>query len=454
MVLPSFPVESRALAAASSESPFKAVPAVKSLAAFLLLGLFASGCASTKPPITPPPHAFISYKAPNPGSKALRLGVKDLIDMKGEVTTAGSEFLHTHAKPAKADADCLRIARRRDVDFVGKTNLSEFAIGVSGSNDYFGTPVNPIDKTRVPGGSSSGSAVAVAEGLADVALGTDTAGSIRVPAACCGVAGLKTTFGLVSTKGVYPISPKYLDTVGPMAKDVKGLVVGMGLLQEGFDGLYAKAKAANPTAKTIRIGRLRVPKTDPAIDRAIDEMLAAKGFEVVTLDETFLHAWQQAQEDGNRVAAAASWYNNQYIEQVGAESEVGRRAKTAILFGDLVYSRKYADPAKRQQAIERRNAWQELLRATFNEVDAIALPVLRKTPLKLDNFMPGLFEGRFLKIQNTVAVNYAGVPALAVPLPLPGAKFPVTSVQFIGPERSEAALLNIGRLVEYGPSGS
>ena len=111
----------------------------------------------------------------------------------------------------------------------------------------------------MPGGSSSGSAVAVALDLADVALGTDTAGSIRVPAACCGVAGLKTTFGLVPTKGVYPISPKYLDTVGPMAKNVSGLVRGMELLQDDFDTLYAKARAAKPSAQKIRIGRLRIP---------------------------------------------------------------------------------------------------------------------------------------------------------------------------------------------------
>ena len=150
------------------------------------------------------------------------------------MTSAGSEYLYKHAKPAKEDAECLRIARKRGVTIVGKTNLSEFAVGVSGSNYYFGTPINPVAKDRVPGGSSSGSAVAVAMNLADVALGTDTAGSIRVPAACCGVAGLKTTFGLVSTKGVYPLTPKYLDTVGPMAKDVDGLVVGMGLLQENF----------------------------------------------------------------------------------------------------------------------------------------------------------------------------------------------------------------------------
>jgi amidase len=422
-------------------------PHPRTLSGLLLFALFASGCSPLvfRKPATPPPHAFISYEAPKPGDKSLRLGVKDLIDIKGEVTSAGSEFLYKHGKPAKEDAECLRIARKRNVAIVGKTNLSEFAIGVSGSNDYFGTPINPVASDRVPGGSSSGSAVAVGLDLADVALGTDTAGSIRVPAACCGVAGLKTTFGLVSTKGVYPISPTYLDTVGPMAKDVGGLVKGMELLQEDFGTLYVRAKAAKPSARQIRIGRLRVPGTDPAIDRAIDARLEERGFQVVPPGEEFLKAWEKAQRDGNLVAAAASWYNNQAIRR---EEGVGWRARMAIWFGDVVFSRKYSDEAKRQQAIARRDGWRNTLRKVFEEVDAIALPVLRKAPLKRNLFLTGIFEARFLKIQNTVAVNYAGVPALALPIPLPGESFPVTSIQLIGPPKSEAALLNIGRLIE------
>src|SRR5208282_4716619 len=123
------------------------------------------------------------------------------------------EFLVRNSPPAATDADCLAIARKRNVRIVGKTNLSEFAVAPSGLNDYFGTPKNPFDKGHklIPGGSSSGSAVAVATGSADVAFGTDTAGSIRVPAACCGIVGLKTTFGLISTKGVFPVEPKHLD---------------------------------------------------------------------------------------------------------------------------------------------------------------------------------------------------------------------------------------------------
>ncbi|HSI61632.1 MAG TPA: amidase, partial [Candidatus Saccharimonadia bacterium] len=423
---------------------------IPGIMACLLTALSVSSCSlsALRKPATPSPYAFISYREPAPGDKKLRLAVKDLIDMKGLVTSAGSEYLSKNAPPATKDAECLRnIRRRSDVTIVGKANLSEFAIGVSGSNDYFGTPINPVDRSRVPGGSSSGSAVAVGMNLADVALGTDTAGSIRVPAACCGIAGLKTTFGRISTKGVYPISPKYLDTVGPMARDVDGLVKGMELLEPGFNQEYSRAKAAKPVAKVIRIGRLRVPGTDPAIDAAIDARLAESGFQVIPLDEAFHEEWKKAQRDGNLVAAAASYYHN---DEIRKQKGVGNRARKAILFGDLVFSRKYDDEAKREEAIARREVWQKTLRKTFQKVDAIAYPVLQKAPYKRNVLFTAIFEARFMKIQNTVAVNYAGVPAVAIPIPMPDQPFPVTSVQFVGPPDSEAALLNIGRLAESG----
>jgi amidase len=217
-----------------------------------------------------------------------------------------------------------------------------------------------------------------------------------------------------------------------------------GASTENFDTLYAKAKAAKPSARKIRIGLLRVPGTDPAIDGAIDARLTERGFQVVPLGDEFLKAWEKAQRDGNLVAAAASWYNNQAIRR---QKGVGWRARLAIWFGDVVFSRKYSDEAKRQQAIGRRDEWRQTLRKTF-QVDAIALPVLRRAPLHRNWFLTGIFEARFLGIQNTVAVNYAGVPALALPIPLPGERFPVTSIQLIGPPKREAALLNIGRLIE------
>jgi len=170
-----------------------------------------------------------------------------------------------------------------NVQIVGKTNLSEFAVAPSGLNGYYGTPKNPFSKWWgfIPGGSSSGSAVAAADGPVDVAFGTDTAGSVRVPAACCGIVGLKTTFGLVSLNGVLPVEPKHLDTVGPMAKDVDHIVQGMDLLQSGFAARYRRTVAAKPLAKDIRIGRLYLGGTDPRINKAVDDALARAGFRVV-----------------------------------------------------------------------------------------------------------------------------------------------------------------------------
>ena len=193
----------------------------------------------------------------------LRVAVKDLIDVAGLPTTAGSRAIADQATPAAADAPCLAGLRaaigRGQACLVGKTNLHELAYGISGINSAFGTPVNPLDPLRVPGGSSSGSAVAVASGEADVAYGSDTGGSIRIPAACCGIAGLKTTWGRIPLDGVWPLAPS-MDTVGPMARDVAGLIAGMELLEPGFS---VAAKAPRVVGRVV-IG------ADPTIDRAVN----------------------------------------------------------------------------------------------------------------------------------------------------------------------------------------
>ena len=389
-------------------------------------------------------HAFIVYWPPPENSTQLRLAVKDLIDMKGVVTTAGSEYLAKTSPPASQDAQCLELARERNVQIVGKTNVTEFAVTVSGRNKYFGTPRNrPDGKHKViPGGSSSGSAVAVATGMADVAFGTDTAGSIRLPAACCGIFGLKTTFGLVPIKGVFPISPKHLDTVGPMAKDMTHLVQGMDLLQRGFAAQYERAVAAKPSAKHIRIGRLYIDGTDPAIDTALDDALAEKRFKVVRLDQAFKAKWEQAQKDGKTVALADVWLNDQkYTDKKG----VGGTTKIIINQGEGEYTKNYKDALKRQAA------WQRDLRQVFKRVDFIALPTLQKMPPKFPFFgRTVVFELQVFDMQNNVAVNFAGNPALAIPIPMPakGKTIPVTSLQLVGRRLSEAELLNAGRLIE------
>ena len=405
------------------------------------MALYFYGCAL---PLTPKAsvtrdRAFISYWPVAGDSGKLRLAVKDIIDMRGEITTAGSQYLAKTSPPARRDATLLQRARRPDVTIVGKTNLTEFALGVTGENEFYGTPINPIDRHRIPGGSSSGSAVAVANEEADVAFGSDSAGSIRVPAACCGILGLKTTFGLVSLKGVFPLSPKHLDTIGPMAKDVRNLAKGMELLEPGFSKRYETAKASQPSAKQIKIGRFYVPGTDPKIEQAIDDVLKSCRFRVVRLDDHFRDQWDQAQSNGRTIVIADGYLSDrQYFGKPGVELTT----QATIRLGEVEYGTAY------KGALDGRRAWRRELRRVFDKVDFIALPTLKSLPPHKFLFeRSAIFEARVLGLQNTVAVNYAGNPAIAIPIPYPDRHFPVTSLQLIGPNLSEGGLVNAARLI-------
>jgi amidase len=422
----------------------RCVTARSILAGLLLITCF-SDCAIPRGR-TEHDRAFIDYWPPKE-KQQLRLAIKDNIDMKGVVTTAGSEYLAKTSQAATRDAQCLEIARERNVQIVGKTNLSEFAVAPSGLNEYYGTPKNPFSKLRrfIPGGSSSGSAVAAADGPADVAFGTDTAGSVRVPAACCGIVGLKTTFGLVSLKGVLPVEPKHLDTVGPMAKDVDHVVQGMDLLQSGFTARYRRAVAAKPLGKDIRIGRLYLSGTDPKIDKAVDDALARGHFQVIALDKAFAAKWDQAKKDGDTVAAAGAWMNyKKYFGKLG----VSAKTVAIIALGQFQYTTNY------QNALQRQAEWQSTLNQVFKKVDFIALPTLQRLPPTIPLIGRIAFlEAQVLGLQNTVAVNFAGNPALAIPIPVNHRTVPVTSLQLVGPRLSEAELLNAGRLVEASVPG-
>lgn len=170
-------------------------------------------------------NAFISVSDETGDGE--RVAVKDLVDVKGMVTTAGGIILPD--VPAERDAPVIERLRAAGCVVVGKANLHEFAYGVTNVNPHYGNALNPHDPSRVAGGSSGGSAVAVATGLCDWAIGSDTGGSIRIPSSLCGVAGFKPEFGSIDIRGVIPLSPS-LDTLGPIAPDVATLARAFTLM--------------------------------------------------------------------------------------------------------------------------------------------------------------------------------------------------------------------------------
>jgi len=349
----------------------------------------------------------------------VRLAVKDLIDMEAELTTAGCRAVADRATPAPRDAACMAGARAAGARIVGRTNLHELALGVTGINPWYGTPVNPVDPTLVPGGSSSGSAVAVAVGDADVAYGSDTGGSIRIPAACCGTAGLKTTWGRIPLDDVWPLSPSF-DTVGPMARDVAGLVVGMDLLEPGF-------AVAETTGVTI--GRLR-PPADPLIDAAVDKALHDAEWPIVEMN---VPEWDKATGDAGLLLMVEAWGSNQALV-----------ARDPDGIGDLVRERLAMgasfDAVTIAAALSGQRAWKRTLAGLFEQVDFLVTPTLTIFP-------PALDDGNDLLVARcTIPVNLAGVPALALPLPTRG-HLP-TSIQLIGPEHGEERLLAAGAWLE------
>ena len=358
------------------------------------------------------------YETAGPG---VRLAVKDLIDMAGELTTAGCRAVAARAVPAAQDAACLQGARRAGARIVGRTNLHELALGVTGVNQWYGTPVNPLDPTRVPGGSSSGSAVAVATGEADVGYGSDTGGSIRIPAACCGTTGLKTTWGRIPLDGVWPLAPSF-DTVGPMARTVAGLVTGMELLEPGF-------RLADQAGDELVVGRVPI-EADPAITAALDRALGLAGWDC---RELALPGWDDATMQAGLLLVVEAWHSDARLvadDPDGISDGVRSRLELGGAFDE--------DTVSRAWAVQR--AWKESVERVFTEVDFLVTPTLSIFP-------PRLEDGDDLLVSRcTLPVNLAGVPALSIPVPSAG-PLPA-SVQLIGPAHSEERLLVAGAFLE------
>jgi len=289
------------------------------------------------------------------------------------------------------------VCARRVPFIVGKTTLTELCVSPAGDNAVFGTPVNPAAPDRIPGGSSSGSAVAVASGEVEIGLGTDTGGSVRIPAACCGIVGLKTTWGRVPAAGVWPLAPS-LDTVGPLAREVAGVVTGMRLIEPGWTVASRPARL---------VGRLRIDGVETAVADIIDAALDTAG---LTVRDVRLPGWDATYDTFGTIIVGELWRAHHTLLDARG---VGAFVNDGLHAGRAVSAERLAE------SMSARTTWQAEVAAALDKVDVLALPTLVALPPLVTDFAD------FPLTQLTAPFNLAGVPAIAMPVPSPG--FPYRS---------------------------
>lgn len=379
------------------------------------------------------------------------LAIKDLYDYAGHPTNAGSRALK--APPAAATAAVVRRLEAAGMIVLGKTHTVEFAYGGWGTNPVLGTPWNPWDLQvhRAPGGSSSGSAIAVAAGLAPVALGSDTGGSLRTPACFCGVVGMKTSRGLIGRGGVFPLSPS-LDVAGPLARSVADAALLIDAM-EGFDPLdetTAKGRPLNAYAgldrgmKGFRIGRLaeeELTELQPGVRKLLGETIATlKELGAAIVEVKLPRRVGDYLRDAGDIMSAESYAN--LAAQVDAEeSPVAQAIRERIGRGRDISAAAYI------RLIDGRRRDQGELAAALEGIDAVVAPICQApAPVvaEIDEAAPPTLYGRF--------VNYLDLASLAVPVGSVGKNLPM-GMQIIVRRFDDALALRIGHAFEQARGG-
>jgi aspartyl-tRNA(Asn)/glutamyl-tRNA(Gln) amidotransferase subunit A len=363
------------------------------------------------------------------------IGLKDLVDHAGHVNTAGSAF---YRNEATISAPVVTRLEDAGAVIIGRTGLHEFAFGFSSENPHFGAVRNPWDTNTSVGGSSGGSAAAVAAGITPVAIGTDTGGSVRVPAALCGCFGLKVTHGRIPTDGVFPLASS-VDTVGPLADSIDTLETSYRVMS-GDDGASAPKSG------------LRIGLPEPWLKRAPMDPHVGSVFEETVRELEGL---------GNVISVVdmeGVLPDQALIDSIAAEvSEVHRDFRAQGLpYGDDVARRVDDCLATSPDRVEAGRAWQRMIRAAFAEafgkVDLLVTPTTPTMRKVIGEDMIGDRHYRAVLSWFSALVNHALLPAIA--LPLAGTGAPPVSLQAIGPLDSETALIGFGRsLVDAGLSG-
>ena len=393
------------------------------------------------------------------------LAIKDNILIKGRIASSASKILENYR--ATYDATVITKLKAQGAVFLGRTNMDEFAMGSSTENSAYGPTKNPLDTSRVPGGSSGGSAAAVAAGMALAALGSDTGGSIRQPASHCGLTGLKTTYGSVSRFGLMPMGSS-LDQIGPLAKTIEDARILFAAIvgHDPNDSTSIPDYVSKSTGKRIGIPRSFLEKgIDPDVKALFEEnieKLSAQGYSIVDLEMPNLPyalpvyyivcpaevSTNLARYDGIRYGLSLPGGNIQEVYAKTRAAGFGPETRRRILIGTFVLSSGYSDAYYRKARAVRSLIRADFARA-FESVDAVALPTAPNPAFKLGEKTQDTLA-MYLEDIFSVTANLAGVPAISIPsgtVVRDGVNLPV-GFQLIGPWRGEETLFTIGSDVE------
>ena len=340
--------------------------------------------------------------------------IKDLFDVAGEVTRAGSKVLAEEGKPAQADAEVVRRLRAAGSVVVAKTNMSEFAFTGVGSNPHFGTPGNPADRARVPGGSSAGAAVSVADGMCEIAIGSDTGGSCRIPAALCGVVGFKPSRQRISTAGVFPLSYS-LDSIGSLAKSVAGCAMADAVMAGEAACPLDPAPLAGlrlGVAQGVPLENLddTVGKRFPAALDRLAKARARLANEQLPLIDDMMRALARA---SILVAEAYSIHRDRLVRR-GADIDPIVRGRTEK--GRDISAADYIETVRARAALVK------AMDARLADLDALVMPTTPTVAPRMDEVAaPKQFMARnALLLRNTTIANFFDLCAISLPLPREG----------------------------------
>ncbi len=399
------------------------------------------------------------------------VAVKDNLNLKDHTTTCGSHILEDFVSPYNATA--VQKLLDEDAIIIGKTNMDEFAMGSSNETSYFGPVRNPHDPERIPGGSSGGSAVAVSANLVMAALGSDTGGSIRQPAALCGVVGLKPTYGRVSRFGLVAFASS-LDQIGPLSKSVRDSALLLNVIS-GYDSSDSTSvnqpvpDFADDLEKGVRGLKIGYPREyfgeglDPTIRMAVEESLRVLENEGALVEEMslphteyavatyYILATAEASSNLARYDGARYGYRSKDIKNLEemytkSRSEgFGDEVKRRIMLGTYVLSAGYYEAYYRRAQKVRTLVKRDFEKA-FEKYDAIVTPTSPTTAFKLGEKIDDPLQ-MYLSDIFTISANLAGIPGLSLPCGKDERGLPI-GVQILGKPFDEGMVLRVGRALE------